>query len=153
MNQTINRNGRPQPAPSRPCHQGLRIILPQVERPRAVANPLPDADQTRARLQAIDQRITQLAHSLETATVTPPPPPPHDRVRFGATVTVQDSAGTESNYRLVGVDETDLDRGSVSWCSPIARALLNGRLGQRVRLQLPGKEEQLEIMRITYEEI
>ena len=94
--------------------------LVQTERPRMAAGL--DPDETRGRLQALDQRIAHLAHSLETAVVTPAPPPPHDRVRFGATVTVRDRAGTESCYRLVGVDETDLDQGWVSWCSPIGRA-------------------------------
>jgi len=126
--------------------------LVQTERPRLAAGPGPDPDQTRNRLQALDQRIAHLAHSLETAAVTPPPPPPHDRVRFGATVTVRDHVGTESCYRLVGVDETDLDKGWVSWCSPIGRALLNARLGQRARLQLPAAEEDLEIVKVAYEE-
>ena len=80
-----------------------------------------------------------------------PPAPPHDQVRFGATVTVREPDGEESRYRIVGADETDIDRGWVSWLSPIAKALLNARLGERVRLRLPGGERELEITGITYE--
>ena len=53
--------------------------------------------------------------------------------------------------RIVGIDETEADRGWVSWLSPIARALLNARLGEGVRFKLPSGEEELEILRIEYE--
>ena len=120
--------------------------LLQIERPQVAA--LPDPDQARRQLQILDQRIAHLDHSLRSAVVVPPPGTSEDKVRFGATVTVRDRAGSESTYRIVGVDETDVDRGWVSWCSPIARALLNARTGQRVRLRLPAGDQELEILRI-----
>jgi transcription elongation factor GreB len=123
--------------------------LSQVERPTAAASA---SDESRAQLHALDQRIAYLAHSLATAVITPAPLPPHERARFGATVTVRNRAGTETHYRLVGADETDLDRGWVNWSSPIARALLNGRLGQWVRFKFPSGEEDLQIVAITYED-
>jgi transcription elongation factor GreB len=72
-------------------------------------------------------------------------------VRFGATVTVRESDGNEATYRIVGVDETDMDCGWVSWLSPIAKALLNSQRGQRVRFKFPSGEETLEVMDIRYE--
>jgi transcription elongation factor GreB len=51
----------------------------------------------------------------------------------------------------VGIDETDLDRNWVNWLSPIARALINARLGERVRFRFPAGEEELEVVRIAYE--
>ena len=81
-------------------------------------------------------------------------PPPAERdgvVRFGATVTVRERSGTEERYRIVGVDEMDIDRGWVSWLSPIAKALLNARLGRRVRFKFPSGEKELEIIRVEYE--
>ena len=64
--------------------------------------------------------------------------------------TNRDAAGEESTYRIVGVDEADVDRDWVSWVSPIARALLNARLGQRVRFRFPAGEDELEVVRIEY---
>lgn len=98
-----------------------------------------------------ERRRAQLQQSLATAVVTPPPAPPWEQVRFGATVTVRDAAGEPTRYRIVGVDEVDLDRDWVSWLSPIARALLNARLGQRVRFRFPAGETELQITGITYE--
>jgi transcription elongation factor GreB len=123
--------------------------LVQTERPAVAASP--DGDDTRRQLQVLDQRILHLQQSLQSAVVVTPPSAPEDRVRFGATVAVRERNGSESRYRIVGVDETDIDRGWVSWLSPIARALLNARLGQRVRFKFPSGENELEIVAITYE--
>lgn len=123
--------------------------LVQVERPRLAT--LSDEGDNRRQLRVLDQRIGYLQQSLHSAVVVPPPAAPEDRVRFGATVTVREAGGGESRYRIVGVDETDLDRGWVSWLSPIAKALLNARVGQRVRFKLPSGDEELEIVRLAYE--
>ena len=64
---------------------------------------------------------------------------------------VRERNGEAARYRIVGVDETDIDRGWVSWLSPIAKALLNARLGQRVRFRFPSGEAELEIVDIRYE--
>lgn len=123
--------------------------LIQTERPKVAASP--ESDDAKRQLQVLDQRIHYLEQSLQSAVVVTPPMAPWDKVHFGATVTVRERNGSESRYRIVGVDETDLDRNWVSWLSPIARALLNARLGQRVRFKLPSGETELEIVGIAYE--
>lgn len=109
------------------------------------------ADETESPRATIDQRILRLRQSLETAIVTPAPVPPWEQVRFGATVSVRNASGDASQYRIVGVDETDIDRGWVSWLSPIAKALLNARLGEKVRFKFPSGEEQLEIVGVSFD--
>lgn len=109
-----------------------------------------DADAKR-RLLALDQRIQQLETSLQSAEVVSAIDGPADVVRFGATVTIRREDGDEDQYRIVGVDEIDLDRGWVSWASPIARALLNAKRGDRVQFRFPSGEEQLEVIAITFE--
>jgi transcription elongation factor GreB len=103
------------------------------------------------RQQALAARALQIQRTLQTAVITAPPAEPKDTVQFGATVEVRERSGEETSYRIVGVDETDLDRNWVSWLSPIAKALLNKRVGDRVRLKLPGGEEELEVLGVTYE--
>jgi len=121
--------------------------LVQIERPRLAAMDDPDA---KRQLQEANQRIDQLQQCLESALVVSAPME-RDRVQFGATVTVRERSGGELSYRIVGVDETDIDRGWVSWLSPIAKALVNARQGERVRFKCPSGEEELEIARIEYE--
>jgi len=123
--------------------------LVQMERPLAAASP--NGDEARRLLRRLDQRILHLEQSLESAEIVSAPPPTHDQVRFGATVTVRDRSGGQSRYRIVGIDETDLDLGWVSFLSPIAQALLNGRLGEWVRFRLPAGDEELQILGIDYE--
>lgn len=109
------------------------------------------AEEAKEQLQHLDQRVAYLERSLSTAEISPVPPAPHDVVRFGATVMVRDAKGAESRYHIVGVDEADLSRDEVSWLSPIARALLNARLGQRVPFRFPTGQTTLEIVAISYE--
>ena len=123
--------------------------LVEVTRPElAAASDDPD---TKRQLARLDQRIMQLEESLQSAEIVPAPNGPAEVVRFGATVTVRESNGTETSYRIVGVDEMDMDRNWVSWMSPIARALLNGKRGERIRFKFPSGEETLEIIDIRYE--
>jgi transcription elongation factor GreB len=51
---------------------------------------------------------------------------------------------------IVGVDEVDLDRGHVSWISPIARALLKARIGDTVTLHTPAGPEQIDVLDVQY---
>jgi transcription elongation factor GreB len=128
--------------------QRLREELERLTRELRQTSNDPAARDSRA---SLEQRIAQVQHGLATAVVVPPPGPHEDRVRFGAMVTVQDRLGARTQYRIVGADETDVDRGWVSWFSPIAKALLNARPGQKVRLRLPTGEEELEIVGFSYE--
>jgi transcription elongation factor GreB len=98
----------------------------------------------------LDLQILQLQQSLDSATVLGPPPPPWNEVKFGAIVSVRDQTREKFQYRIVGVDEADPAHDQVSWCSPVARALLNAQLGQRVRVQIPAGDLELEIIGIHY---
>ncbi len=100
---------------------------------------------------AVRQRVFEIQQCLQSAVVAPPPAPPWDQVLFGATVTVRDQRGGETTYRIVGVDETDMDREWISWLSPLAKALLKARVGDRVRFRAPAGEQNLEIIAVRYE--
>jgi len=103
------------------------------------------------RLREIDRRIRFLTKRLEIAEVVDPARQKNrDQVFFGATVTYAHADGTEKTVTIVGVDEADLDRGQVSWISPIARALLKAREGDTVQLRTPSGTETIEVVEIRY---
>jgi transcription elongation factor GreB len=103
------------------------------------------------RLREIDRRIRYLTKRLEAAEVVDPARQTrHDRVFFGATVTYAGRDGTERTVTIVGIDEADLERGQVSWVSPIARALLKASEGDTVELRAPTGPEPIEVLEIRY---
>ena len=103
------------------------------------------------RLREIDRRIRFLTKRLEESQVVDPAKQVNrDQVFFGATVTYADGGGEERTVTIVGVDEADLERGQVSWVSPIARALRRASEGDVVELRTPAGVEQIEVMEISY---
>ena len=110
------------------------------------------------RMREIDRRIRYLTKRLENAEVVDPARREEsDQVFFAATVTYAiaeaGGQGEESIVRIVGLDETDPTRGYVSWISPVARALMRAREGDRVPLVTPGGRQDLDIVEVRYEEI
>jgi transcription elongation GreA/GreB family factor len=55
-------------------------------------------------------------------------------VRFGCTVTIARDDGRQQTYRIVGEDEADPVRGTLSYVSPVARALMGKQVGDIVRV-------------------
>lgn len=103
------------------------------------------------RLREIDRRIRFLTRRLEIAEVVDASQ--HhggDQVFFGATLTYADDAGTETTVTILGVDEADSAEGQISWVSPVARALLKAKVGDVVRLVVPGGTQELEVLSVNY---
>ena len=101
------------------------------------------------RLRQIDSRILFLTKRINAAVVVDPAAPRPGsaarRVFFGANVTYK-NAGLEHIVSIVGIDEVDLDRGYISWRSPLANALMKASPGDRVELRAPAKTDHLEII-------
>jgi transcription elongation factor GreB len=125
--------------------------LVETERPALAAAK----DESGVQLEAMDERIRYLQNSLQTSEIVAAPPLGEERakVRFGASVTVRDRAGTISNYRLVGVDETEVDKGWISFLSPLARVLMNARVGQRVTFRAPSGVSEMEVVSVDYPDV
>jgi transcription elongation factor GreB len=109
------------------------------------------------RLREIDRRIRFLNQRLENAVVVnnqerianggDP-----EQIFFGATVLYSDSDGVNTQIRIVGVDEVDLEKGCVSWISPIAKALIKAKVGDTVRIQTPAGVKEIDILDVRYED-
>jgi transcription elongation factor GreB len=103
------------------------------------------------RLREIDKRIRFLSKRIEIAHVVNPTSQEGPKVKFGATVKLLGEDGRQKTFSIVGVDETDVARGRISWISPIGTALLSGSEGEVVTLKTPRGEEDLEILEVHYE--
>jgi transcription elongation factor GreB len=102
------------------------------------------------KLREIDRRIHWLTRRLESATIVEPRTDGMNAAFFGAYVEVEDENGLRTTYRIVGEDEIDLDKGHVSWRSPLGRSLLKRREGDAVVLRRPSGEVELTIVSIRY---
>ncbi len=111
------------------------------------------------RLREIDRRIRFLNQRLEFAVVVDNATrktgeADADQIFFGATVTYENLEGPDSGKKtaitIVGVEEVDLDKGYVSWVSPIAKALIKARLGDCVKIQTPTGSTEIEILDVQY---
>ncbi|QCI97708.1 transcription elongation factor GreA [Agrobacterium larrymoorei] len=114
--------------PNLVTEQGLKLLEEQLKAARAaheIANAVEDINERRRQLAPHLRDIRYLAERLRTAQLMPTPEIT-DTVAFGLKVTYTREDGRVQSYRIVGEDEADPKTGSISYVSPVARAL-NGK--------------------------
>ena len=103
------------------------------------------------RLREIDRRVRYLSKRLANAEVVDATKRGKtEQVFFGATVTYANGRGEERTIKIVGVDEVALDKGHVSWISPIAKALLRAEEGDVVKMRTPQGVDDIEVIEVRY---
>jgi len=99
----------------------------------------------------IEGRIKQIEWRLGHAHVIDPASLPRTgKVTFGSTVELEDEAGSNVSYQIVGDDEADLRKGMISINSPIAMALIGKQAGDPVEVVAPGGKKTYEIVEVRY---
>ena len=77
--------------------------------------------------------------------------PNNGKVIFGATVTVMNlSNDSETTYKIVGDDESDIKNNLISVNSPIARGLIGKEVDDIVNIQTPAGTVEFEIISVEY---
>ncbi len=72
-----------------------------------------------------------------------------DEVQLGSTVTVKElGEGELETYQIVGSAEVDPLNGKISNVSPLGKALLGRRVGDRITVETPGGTLQFEVVEI-----
>ena len=92
------------------------------------------------RIQRLRERLLSAQVVEETA---------GDVVGLGSTVEVTDDKGRSSTYRLVSTHEADPTSGLVSVDSPVGKALLGKRKGQRAVVQVPQGARKLTLTSVS----
>jgi len=133
--QTIDLPDRPVSThPNLVTAEGLAAIERTLSRFEA-AKKAAIAKNDRAAIAATQRELRYWNARRSTAKVIEPAAD-KSKVHFGATVTVRRDDGRAQTFRIVGEDESEPARGTLSYVSPFARAVLGGRLGDTV--QVPG---------------
>jgi len=99
----------------------------------------------------IEGRIQELETKLALAVVIDPARINQSKVAFGATVKVLDTGADEEYFfTLVGPDEADARHGKISINSPVGRTLLGKEVGDTVKIKVPSRTIEYEILEITF---
>ena len=109
-------------------------------------------DAAKHRQSFIEGRIIELQDKLARAYVVDLTNLKPDKVVFGATVTLYDTASEEEiTYKIVGEDEADIKLGKISCSSPVGKALIGHKLDDAVKVKVPSGLREYEVIDIKYE--
>lgn len=102
----------------------------------------------------MEKRLALLQEYVGKAQVIDPSTLPHKKVSFGSTVKVLDlESENELEYTIVGAVESNVEKGLISFNSPLARALLGKEDGMEIMADLPNGMKEFEILEIYYKPI
>jgi transcription elongation factor GreA len=96
----------------------------------------------------LEGRIQELEFVLRNAVIVNSAGIPKNVVAVGVRVTVQEDALDPEVYYMVGSQEADPRVGKISHESPIGRALMDHRVGEKVEVDTPGGTIKLTILKI-----
>lgn len=133
-----------------------RVQRPEVVRALAAAAAEGDRSENaeytyrKKQLAGIDRRVRYLGKRLPSLRVVDSRPTDPEAIFFGAWFTVEDEAGDEHEYRIVGPDETDAARGWISIDSPLARAAMRRRADDGFEAELPQGPARFVVVSVRY---
>lgn len=149
------------PEGQRRLHEELsflwKIRRPQVTQAVADAAAMGDRSENaeyiygKKQLRQIDARIRFLTKRLSALVVVDRKPDDTSKVFFGAWVELEDAGGRVHQYRIVGPDEFDPERGFISVDSPMAKALLRREEGDEVVVSTPTGTASFVVTSIRYQ--
>ena len=103
-------------------------------------------------LGEIDRRIRYLGKRIPSLRAATELPRDRQAIFFGAWFSVESLDGSVHDYRVVGADELDTERGWISIDAPMARAALRKKVGDEFEVSTPGGVHIFLITRVSYEE-
>lgn len=95
----------------------------------------------------VEGRIKELELLLANAHVIDENNGTHDHISVGCRVTIQEEGFEPETYFIVGPAEADPRQGRISNESPLGKALLNHKIGDKVKVEAPGGAFFVEIIK------
>ena len=131
----------------------LHVDLPrEISKARAHGDLSENAEYHAAkeRQGIVNARLGQVHSRLRELSMVDMTRIPHDRVGLGSSVVVLDLVKDEEfTFKLVTSEEADVAKGQISTTSPIGRGLLGKRVGDDIKITIPGGVRELEILKLT----
>jgi transcription elongation factor GreA len=131
----------------------LRSELPkEIAKARAHGDLSENAEYHAAkeRQAYVSARLGQLTQRLKDLSMVDLSRIPYDRVGLGSEVVVYDSQKEEEvTYKIVTSEDADANNGKISTTSPIGKGLLGKKVGDEVRVSIPGGVRNFEVLKLT----
>lgn len=136
--------------------QRLKAMRPELSRAIEVArehgdiSENADYDAAKEKSGMTEAKIRDIEAKLSLAQVIDPRANPEpERITFGVSVKVVDLDSDEQKVlTLVGVDESNVDQGLISFESPIGKSLIGKSQGDVVTIRLPAGQKEYEVLEI-----
>ena len=97
----------------------------------------------------LERRIGELQRRIRNVKVVDPSETEQDAVDLGTTVTLRTvGKGQERTFQIVGANESDPTNGKLSHVSPVGRAVLKRRVGEKVTVSTPRGATEYEIVNV-----
>jgi transcription elongation factor GreA len=130
----------------------LRVELPrEILRAREYGDLSENAEYHAAKERQawVNARLAQQKGRLREISMIDMSTIPKDRVGLGSKVTVLDTKKDERiTYKLVTSEDVDVAKGLISTASPIGRGLLGKRVGDEIKINIPGGAREMEIVEL-----
>jgi len=108
-------------------------------------------DAARERQGMLEARIRYIESRLATSQMIDLDSLDGDRVTFGATVEIEDvETGESKTWTLLGPDESDPAKGSISLLSPVGQAMLGKEEGDEIVVDAPRGKIRYEIVSVRF---
>ena len=120
------------PHPNDVTQQGMKHLEAMLDAARE-AHAAALAAQDRAAMAHASCELRYWSARRARARVVPDPTDT-TQVRFGSSVSIRRADGREQTFRIVGEDEADPGRGTISHVSPLARSLIGKGVGEVAQL-------------------
>jgi transcription elongation factor GreA len=105
----------------------------------------------RERQGMLEAKITYIESRMPRFTVVDLATMDSESVAYGATVILEDvKSGETKEYTILGPDETDYVKGSISVFSPVGRALLGREEGDEITVEAPRGKLSYEVVKVEY---
>ena len=98
----------------------------------------------------VEGRIIEIEKLLERATIIDEEAAHHSKVvQVGSNVTVKSAKGKSQKYHIVGSAEAAPAEGRISHESPVGRALVGKKRGEKVTVSTPGGTIELTVTSVS----
>lgn len=101
-------------------------------------------------LRGLDRRIRYLQRRMPDLKVVSEPPNDQNKIFFAAWITLENDQDEQVEYRIVGPDEIDQQKGNISLDSPLAQALLGKQVDDEVTIHVQDGRKKYSVVSIRY---